>query len=194
MKKRIKIQGFLIFLSVMAVVFFYKQILQEGQSSLSNLIFSGIGLLLVISGYFLRIIARGHKADENPDGKTLVTTGVYKLMRNPMYFGTLLIGLGVILFLFKWWIAVIFLVVYLSIYIPEITKEEAKLKNLFGEAFKNYCKHTPKFFPSLSVLFKRGGNRIFSVKPKWLKKEFSSLAWILAFLIIAKIIFNSILV
>lgn len=193
MKKRIKIQGFLIFVSVLAVIFFYKYILQSPREKITNISLMIAGLLLIIAGYFWRIIARGQKAEQNPDGKTLVITGPYMLMRNPMYFGTLLIGLGVILFLFKWWVGIIFLAVYLSIYIPEITREEAKLYSLFGEAFKDYCNRTPKYFPNPELLFKKDTKKIFSIKPQWLNKEISSLAWILIFLFGAKILFNRLL-
>lgn len=193
MKKRIKIQGFLIFVSVLAVIFFYKYILQSPPEKIVNIVLTVVGLLLIIAGYFWRIISRGQKAEANPDGRTLITTGLYMLMRNPMYFGTLLIGLGVILFLFKWWVGVIFLAVYLSIYIPEISREETKLYNLFGEAFKDYCNRTPKYFPNPALLFKKDTKKIFSIKPQWLKKEISSLVWILIFLFGAKIVFSRLL-
>jgi len=181
MKKRIKIQGFLIFLAVIALIFGAKYLLPSSSERASlNMLFL-LGITLVLCGYFFRIIARGYKADLNPDGKTLVTQGPYALTRNPMYFGTLLIGLGVILAIFQWWVGLVFLLIYLAIYIPQINKEEKVLMERFGIAFKNYCQSTPKYFPNIFA------KQRIRLKLPWIKKELSSLLSTLAFILIVKL-------
>ena len=70
----------------------------------------------------------------------LVTTGVYRVTRNPMYLGMALILLGTActvgafsgLFVPPLFMAVIEL--------RFIRPEEAMLREMFGEEFENYCK------------------------------------------------------
>jgi protein-S-isoprenylcysteine O-methyltransferase Ste14 len=186
MKKRIKIQGFLIFLAVIALIVFYKHLLPVSQNSISRTTVDGIGVMLFLLGYSLRIMARGYKAELNLDGKTLITQGPYALTRNPMYLGTLMISLGIILLLLKWWTGLIFLAVYLIIYIPEIKKEEARLLGAFGEEFKDYCK-VPRFFPCLKSLLQPDKQSSLEFKSGWLKKEISSFIPALFFVLGVKI-------
>jgi len=186
MKKRIKVQGFLIFLAVLALIVFYKYLLPVSQNSISRITVDGIGVMLFLSGYSLRIIARGYKAELNPDGKTLITQGPYALTRNPMYLGTLMISLGIILLLLKWWTGLIFLAVYSIIYIPEIKKEEARLSGAFGDKFKDYCK-VPRFFPCLKSLLQPDNQSSLEFKFGWLKEEISSFIPVLFFVLGVKI-------
>lgn len=166
MKKRIKLHGFLIFLAILALAVFPKLLLV----ALHDFWFNSVCVLAIIWGYFIRISSRGLKSELNPDGHTLVTVGPYEVTRNPMYFGTFVIGIGVSLMLFRWWVTLIFFSVYLMIYLPLIKGEERVLSERFKDAFKDYCSKTFKFFPK---------NMIFALPAKttWIKKElFSSLA------------------
>ena len=172
MKTRIKIHGFLIFIAVVLMAIFYKYLLSSYSNNIVKIIFDIAGVSLFLSGYFLRTAARGYKADLNPDGKTLVIKGPYAMTRNPMYLGTLCIGLGIILLVFQWWIAGAFLIIYLSIYIPQIKKEEKKLYDFFPDAFKNYCRITPRFFPGIKTLMRPDSKIEF--KFSWADRELSS--------------------
>jgi protein-S-isoprenylcysteine O-methyltransferase Ste14 len=186
MKKRIKIQGFLIFLAVIMLAAFHKYLLPRPDGNITRIILDLIGLALFLSGYFLRMAARSYKAQLNPDGKTLVTKGPYALTRNPMYLGTLLIGLGIIILILRWWWgSVIFLIIYLSIYIPQINIEEKKLSDFFGGSFEAYCRNTPRFFPGVRS-FTRPDSRI-KFKLSWAKPELSSFLTASAFVFLIKI-------
>lgn len=137
--------------------------------------FDAFGMGVVLFGFLIRIAARGYKAAESFDGKTLIKDGLYGLVRHPMYFGTLLIGTGVVFVLFEWWALLLFIIVYLLIYIPQIRKEEKEFYRVFGDEYKNYCKVTPQYFPGLFNLLKinLGGHLFF--KWPWVKKELPSL-------------------
>ena len=170
MKKRIKLHGSLIFLALLALVIFPGYLLVVPRGVWLNIICA----LAIIWGYFIRISSRGLKSELNPDGHTLVTAGPYRVTRNPMYFGTFIIGLGISFMLFRWWVALIFFSVYLAIYLPLIRKEEKILSGRFQDTFKDYCRKTFKFIPK-SIVFD------LPVKPAWIKKElFSSLAPVIA--------------
>jgi len=184
MKKRIKIQGFLIFLSVVCLAVFYKHLLPSKGGGTLRVVIDILGMTLFLLGYFLRTVARGYKAELNPDGKTLATKGAYALTRNPMYLGTLFIGLGIILLILRWWVALLFLLIYLMIYIPQIKKEEKKLGDLFGGAFGAYCVATPKFFPSIKSITQPESRIKF--KLPWAKKELPSFSAAFIFVMIVK--------
>jgi protein-S-isoprenylcysteine O-methyltransferase Ste14 len=178
MKKRIRIQGLLIVIGVTALLFFYPYLFAQNR----GLVPTSLGVLLVLCGYYFRIVARGLKAELNPDGKTLITQGVYALTRNPMYLGTLFIGSGLIMALFQWWVEVIFILVYLAIYLPQMDKESRILRERFQEGFNKYCQDTPKFFPGIKMIMTRSPSLYLKLKPRWLKKELPSLSLTLIFL------------
>lgn len=184
-KKRIQIQGFLIFLAVVILAGFYKFLLPVNAHTVDRIAIDIIGGVLFLSGYLFRTVARGYKAELNPDGKILVRNGPYAITRNPMYLGTLFIGLGIILLILRWWVAVLFLTVYLIIYLPQIKKEEKRLQDFFGGAFKDYCQKTPKFFPTIRSLF-NPDSRI-KLKASWVKKESASFIAALIFVAIVKL-------
>jgi uncharacterized membrane protein len=130
-------------------------------------------MALVLCGFLVRIIARGFKEEHTDGGNRLVTDGIYSVVRNPMYAGTFLFCVGVILMLFNPWALVLFMAAYLSIYIPEIRKEERILFKAFGEQYQAYCEKTPRFFPDLIRLFALGEHR--RIRFSWVRKELRSI-------------------
>ena len=173
MKKRIKLQGFLIFVAAVATLLLSKYLFPHWRRHLWDVVFDAAGICLVILGFLFRIAARGYKEENSQQSKVLVKAGPYTLIRNPMYFGTLLIGIGIICLLFNAWALLLFLGVYLAIYIPQIKNEEATLSERFGKEFHDYCKITPKYLPRLFQLSRI--HKYISVKSRWIKREFTSL-------------------
>jgi len=166
------LHGFLIGAGVIAIIIFYRHVLPSGPKGFLTDVLCLAGIVI---GYLLRISARGVKAENNPDGKTLVIKGPYIMTRNPMYLGTLLIGISFTGMLFRWWVSLVFLIVYLGIYIAEIKKEEEKLLGFFGADFKNYCSRIPRFFPDIRKVLVTNPFVYLGIKAKWVKKEFSSI-------------------
>jgi len=179
MKIRIKIQGTLVFIALTVSIFLYKFLFPHTKYEVQDKILDILGIFILLSGFLLRIIARGHKAEVSVDGRTLITSGPYVFLRNPMYLGTLFIGLGVVLVLFEWWVFLLFAVIFSAIYIPQIIKEERHLHKLFGEEYKKYCVNTARFFPSILNLFKTNIREHLFFKWKWVKVELRSLIGVL---------------
>jgi protein-S-isoprenylcysteine O-methyltransferase Ste14 len=115
------------------------------------------GLLLGLSGLSLLIltirdfakIGRGTLAPWNPT-KKLVVQGVYRYVRNPMISGVIGILFGIALVLntachFGW--AILFTVVNM-IYIP--LSEEPGLEERFGQDYRLYRQHVPRWIPRLT--------------------------------------------
>ncbi|MFH1338697.1 MAG: isoprenylcysteine carboxylmethyltransferase family protein [Candidatus Omnitrophota bacterium] len=180
MKRRIRIHGFLIFLSVATFIllskFFYPHWHHEGPDE----VFDAIGIAVVLFGFLFRIAARGYKAEMSPRGNVLITDGTYGLIRHPMYFGTLLIGLGITLVLFKLWVFFLFLIIFLLIYIPQVRKEENSLYRRFGDEYANYFASTPKYFPDIRRLLTANLKKYVFIKRFGLKKEIFSLIGVIA--------------
>lgn len=173
MKKRIRIQGTLIFFAIITAFLVSKIIFPHWTKSPFDEVLDAVGILLVLCGYLFRIAARGYKEENTDGGNRLVKDGPYSLIRNPMYFGTMLIGCGIICVLFVFWAAPLFLIIYLSIYIPQIKKEEGVLLGRFGKEYQKYCSRVPQYFPNLGALLRLKEN--LSLRLSWVKKELPSL-------------------
>jgi protein-S-isoprenylcysteine O-methyltransferase Ste14 len=70
---------------------------------------------------------------------TLVTGGVYRITRNPMYLGLALVlsGWGVWLWALLPWIGPVVFIAYVTRF--QIQPEERVLREIFGEAFSDYA-------------------------------------------------------
>jgi protein-S-isoprenylcysteine O-methyltransferase Ste14 len=82
----------------------------------------------------------------------LNTTGMYSLVRHPVYVGNFFIGLGVTLVWFDWWAPVIYTLCFGLYYERIMIAEELYLEQQFGDAFRQWARVTPSFVPSLSQL------------------------------------------
>lgn len=69
---------------------------------------------------------------------TLLTGGVYRLSRNPMYTGLALVYAGVTLLLGSWWPLLLFPLVILAVRQLVIRPEERYLAERFGPAYADY--------------------------------------------------------
>ncbi|MCM8782684.1 MAG: isoprenylcysteine carboxylmethyltransferase family protein [Candidatus Omnitrophica bacterium] len=180
MKKRIGIQGFFVFLTIIISILLSNLLFHQREEVSLDRLFDMTGIVIILVGFLFRITARGYKSEKSNNGRTLVRDGPYRFMRHPMYFGTFLIGTGIILVLFKWWTFFLFLTVFLLIYMPQIKKEEALLTRCFGNEYLIYCKDVPKYFPDVSRFFKTDVKDGLSFKIAWVNKELPSLIGVFA--------------
>lgn len=81
-------------------------------------------------------------------GHTLVTTGIYRVIRNPSYLGLLLNSLGWGL-AFRSWIGVILTAATLVPLVARMNAEERLLRSQFGEEYDEYCSRTARLIPGL---------------------------------------------
>ncbi len=111
-----------------------------GQTAVAVLV-AGLGLALDLTalGFFRR---DGTTIDPRDPDKTssLVVGGPYRISRNPMYLGLLLILLGWALFLGNPLGLVVLAAFVCFITIYQIKAEEAALRAKFGTDFEAYCK------------------------------------------------------
>lgn len=171
MKKRIKINGFIIFVAMLLAAFFPSFFFRHNPNLFPDGFMEIFGIALILLGQIFRVSARGYKAEHSQNGHSLIRGGPYKLARNPMYLGILLIGLGVVLLLFEWWTISIFLVFFIIRYVLLIFKEEKQLLILFPKEYRDYCAQVPRILPSLNTLFNKDISEYFPLKLSWLKRE-----------------------
>jgi len=82
-------------------------------------------------------------------GEHLNTTGVYSLMRHPLYVGNFLIWMGAVLFMRDWAVVVIAAAIYWLYYERIMLAEEAYLRQRFGQSFEDWASRTPALLPPL---------------------------------------------
>ena len=120
-------------------------------SSGSGLLGKGIGWFVVLSGISLLAIAaglfraRGTTVNPTREPDKLVTDGIYRLTRNPMYLGMLMILLG-FPFVVESLVGLLFPVVFF-VFMDRavIPKEERVVEGVFGEAYRRYKSQTRRW-------------------------------------------------
>ncbi len=80
---------------------------------------------------------------------TLVTTGVYALVRHPMYAGFWLMALAQVLLLPNWVAGPAGLVGFGILYFGRVAREEAMMISAFGDEYRSYMRRTARVVPWL---------------------------------------------
>jgi protein-S-isoprenylcysteine O-methyltransferase Ste14 len=125
-------------------------------------------LALVLAGQALRFWAAGHIGayrGETVEAPRLTRDGPYAIVRNPLYIGNGLIGLG--------WslpagaIGLVFPIAYVLVYIVAIVPlEEAFLTERFGDEYRQYRRETPGWWRTRWPAA-RPGARAFDARAAW---------------------------
>lgn len=110
------------------------------------------GCLLVSVGVVVRILAAGTLTKID----TLTTHGVYAATRNPLYLGSLLVGLGFGCLGGHWLWPLSGLLFFSLIYREIILAEERFLSCRYGENFHTYCQQTPRLLPNPGKFLREG--------------------------------------
>jgi len=107
--------------------------------------FAGLGVRILTIGY-----APWGTSGRNTKGQVaevMNTTGVYSIVRHPLYLGNFLIWVGISLYARVWWFSLIIVLIWWIYYERIMFAEEEFLQEKFGEAFTEWADKTPAFFP-----------------------------------------------
>ena len=104
-----------------------------------------LGAIGVVAGLSIRALASGHVRKN----EALATSGPYAYTRNPLYLGSLLMGVGFCVAARSWWVGVALVVMFVAIYLPVIRDEEEFLRGKFPE-FEEYARRVPKMWPRVA--------------------------------------------
>jgi protein-S-isoprenylcysteine O-methyltransferase Ste14 len=102
------------------------------------------GSALIVPGLLIRALASGHVRKN----EALAVSGPYAYTRNPLYLGSLLLGIGFALAARSWWVGVALVLMFFAIYLPVIRDEERFLREKFPE-FDEYARRVPRMFPRI---------------------------------------------
>ena len=109
----------------------------------------GFGLWLLWQAYIDLDRSWSPHVEIRKDQK-LITDGVYRLIRHPMYAGYILLGIGQLLCFANWLVGPAFLVFYGLFYLQRVQREEEIMLAKFGEEYRHYMQHTGRLLPRLT--------------------------------------------
>ncbi|MGB3861567.1 MAG: isoprenylcysteine carboxylmethyltransferase family protein [Candidatus Aminicenantaceae bacterium] len=116
------------------------------------------GAVLTVLGLAIRIWACGNLRKE----KELTTSGPYRFTRNPLYFGSMILGISTVVACQSWGVLALFLANFLIIYPVVVRAEKERMSQLFPEKYRKYSEHVPLFFPTFSPKLPRDPDNRFS--------------------------------
>jgi len=140
--------------------------------------------IVALSGVAVRVWAVGtapegtsERSTVNPRASQLRTTGLYSMVRHPLYLANGLMALGIALFPGIWYLPPIVVLGTMLYYERIAAREEQFLEQQFGEAFRAWAERVPAFVPKL------GGRLPSSAPMSWrsvLRGEFYGLVVVTA--------------
>ncbi len=108
--------------------------------------FFGLAIRMVTIGYTPKGTSGRNTREQIAE--TLNTTGIYSIVRHPLYLGNFFIWLGIVLFAHQWMLTLICILSFCLYYERIMFAEEAYLRSKFGKAYELWAEETPAFIPS----------------------------------------------
>jgi protein-S-isoprenylcysteine O-methyltransferase Ste14 len=143
----------------------------RGSGSLLTLLFP-LGIFLAAIGAVGRlwcsVYISGYKTNR------LITSGPYAMCRNPLYFFSLIGVVGVALVTETLAIPAVLFAGFVFYYPSVVLGEESRLAEIHGQDYQDYCRQTPRFFPSLTALTEP---EEYMVRPAIIRKSFIDAIW-----------------
>lgn len=111
--------------------------------------FAGLGVRVLTVGYVPAGTSGRNTLRQVAD--SLNVTGMYAVVRHPLYLGNFLIWLGISLLPRCWWFTVIMVLSFWLYYERIMVAEEGFLLERFGEEYRRWAARTPAFVPDLRL-------------------------------------------
>ena len=108
-----------------------------------NTLWFFIGLPICLIGLVILLIASINFATTSVENEP-VTKGIYRFSRNPLYFGSFIVFLGIGITCASWIFLLCALILIITWHII-LPREEQDLINFYGDAYREYMKITPKW-------------------------------------------------
>jgi protein-S-isoprenylcysteine O-methyltransferase Ste14 len=128
-----------------------------GHSHALNEWWQGCCMAVSFAGLALRVIVVGRapigtsgRNTRDQVAETLTTTGMYSVVRHPLYLANYLILIGFTMEFHIWWLVLLTTCIYALYYERIMLAEEAFLRARFGAAFEEWAAVTPAFIPKFS--------------------------------------------
>ena len=111
-----------------------------------------VGIPIAVLGELIRIWA---SCFIEKKGRLFACSGPYAYVRNPLYVGNFLVGLGVAVVMGRIWILAAYVVGFIVLYSGTVREEEKELRERFGAPYVKYLKEVPRFFPRITPYSER---------------------------------------
>ena len=129
-------------------------------------IVTAISVILVIAGVILRAWAAGyagnHTRTSNIEAGKLATNGPYAFVRNPIYLGSIVLGIGMVGIIGDWRLSPLCVATFTALYFVIIPAEEEFLHRAYPLEYKVYCRNVRRLLPRFTP---------------WAAAERTSFAW-----------------
>jgi protein-S-isoprenylcysteine O-methyltransferase Ste14 len=136
-------------LFVVAIAAFFVRPAYSG--SAEEYIVKGISVILVIAGVILRAWAAGcagnHTRTSNIEAGKLATNGPYAFVRNPIYLGSIVLGVGMVGIVGDWRLSPLCFGTFAALYFVIIPAEEEFLQREYPLEYKVYCRNVRRLLP-----------------------------------------------
>ena len=151
-----------------------------------------VGVVFVLFGELIRLWANGYVGHvkvnwtDHEQGQPkighLITAGPYAFIRHPLYFGSLLIGLGILVIAGNLWLVLVAPAVFILVYRRKMVEEEETLRYEWPQEFEQYQRAVSRWLPTWWRYPRRHGQ--WSWRGILASKELRTLAWVVILLIL----------
>jgi len=115
-------------------------------------------LAVALAGFAVRVVAVGtapagtsERSTTDPRASTLRVTGLYSVVRHPLYVGNTLTALGFACFTAAWYLPVIVGLLGILYHERIAAREEVFLEGRFGDEFRRWAERVPAMIPRWSL-------------------------------------------
>lgn len=137
-----------------AIVVFYMQLIDTTER-LSYGLVEEIAFFLVLLGHLIRALTVGHRSMQTSGrnrshqvAEVLNTSGMYSVVRHPLYLANILIWIGWTTLLSIPWLIVAATFVFVVYYLFIVYAEEQFLRRKFGQDYERWHRRTPRLIPN----------------------------------------------
>lgn len=143
---------FPVILFVLAIPFLF---LTDSISSHKAEVYTFIAIALSVLGFLIRAYTIGTTPRGTSGRNTkeqvadqLNSTGIYSLVRHPLYLGNYFMWIGIVFYSFNWYFVIIVSLLYWIYYERIMFAEERFLESKFGKQYLDWAEGLPAFLPN----------------------------------------------
>jgi len=110
-----------------------------------------LGLFPTIAGA-LTLVRNGTNVLPSRPATALITRGIYRWTRNPMYAGGAPVMIGIATVFALDWLLLLMIPSWLTLHYGVVKREEEYLGRKFGDDYRHYCAQVPRYFGFVSAI------------------------------------------